>query len=245
MARCGPCDPVDGTTSIRFLEMDRVAVVTLGVLTKVFDDIVDQKWVIADDVVYTLQNAILLLYVLVSVGDVYFTYGCLFVILLNGGFDHPFWRSLFPVTAVLFLTAVASAWSSSESEWLLFRLLLSTAGVMGVLGVAYMEELAFPEEASQRKMVARGVTVLLMVAMLLLPSFLPAFSVVPIKKTLWIMIGYLVTSVGIQALTLWPASAATDPLAALASRMALARSAAAVDRGIRPTGLPAAEAAHA
>lgn len=186
---------------------DTVAVGLLGMLTKIFDDIVDQKWPVSDDVVYTLQNAILLLYVFVSVGDIYFSYSCLFVILLNGGFDHPFWRSLFPVTVVLFLTAVASG----DSEgWLLMRLLLSTIGVIGVLGVAYMEELAFPEEASRRKRMARVVTVLFMVALLcFLPSLpLPTFSVVPIKKTLWIMVGYLVTSVGIQTVQMAGAASA-------------------------------------
>lgn len=167
----------------------------LGILTKVFDDIVDRHQAIEDLTLSTLQSLIIMLYTLVGWNDVYFMYSCLFVIVLNSGFDHPFWNSFLPVTLVLFGVGL-----SERGDWFLPKLLFSTISVIGILSIAYIEELYFPEEYSLRKIISRVMTLIVFIVWLwVIPVLpLPAFFIVPLEKTLYIMSGYMFTSVVLQ-----------------------------------------------
>lgn len=171
--------------------------VLLGILTKVFDDVVDRGLPVEGIALHSLQTVIVLLFTLIAYQDVYFSYACLLVVLINSGFDHPFWNSFLPLTLILFL--VSLPWRGSLFP---IKLVLSTFGVMAILVVAYYEDKYFPEEYSLRKIISRMIATVVFLSGLWiiprLPIALPRFSVVPIEKTIYLMSAYLMTSILFQ-----------------------------------------------
>lgn len=171
--------------------------VLLGVLTKVFDDVVDRGLPVEGIALHSLQTVIVLLFALIAYQDVYFSYACLLVVVINSGFDHPFWNSFLPLTLILFL--VSLPWRGSLFP---VKLILCTLGVLAILVVAYYEDKYFPEEYSLRKIVSRVIASGIFLSGLWiiprLPLPLPRFSVAPIEKTIYIMVAYLSTSIAFQ-----------------------------------------------
>jgi len=206
----------------------------LGILTKVFDDVVDRGLPVEGIALHSLQTVIILLFTLVAYQDVYFSYACLIVVLLNSGFDHPFWNSFLPLTLLLFLLSLP--WRGSLFP---VKLVLSTFGVLAILLVAYYEDKYFPEEYSLRKIASRVVATVVFLSGLWiihhLPFPMPRFSVAPIEKTIYIMSAYLMTSIAFQTYDL-----VTDTAAVEAEAFDPIRGRAMVRR---PEGAAAAEAA--
>ena len=183
--------------------------VLLGVLTKVFDDVVDRGLPVEGVALHSLQTVIVLLFTLIAYQDVYFSYACLLVVLINSGFDHPFWNSFLPLTLILFLMSLP--WRGSLFP---VKLVLCTFGVAAMLVGAYYEDKYFPEEYSLRKIVSRVVAVGIFLSGLWiiprLPIALPRFSVAPIEKTIYIMIAYLITSIVFQSYDLVTVTGAAE-----------------------------------
>jgi hypothetical protein len=174
--------------------------VFFGILAKVYDDVLDQKILSNPKVVHTIQSLIILFLTLIGYQDFYFAYACLFVICLNSGFDHPFWNSFLPVMIVLFLTGAPYG-----GDRIPLKLVLATLAVLTILFFAYLEELYYPEEYSWRKVVSRiiGSGVFLGVGLVLSDiPYMPRFGIEPIKKTCFIMVGYLITSIILQVYAL-------------------------------------------
>lgn len=171
----------------------------LGILTKCFDDVVDLKLPVGDLIQYSLQSVIVLFMTLVSYQDMYFSYACLFVVVLNSGFDHPFWKSFLPLT-ILFCV-INLPW---RGDHFILKLILSTIGVLSILGIAYLEDKYFPEEYSIRKIISRILAICVFLSGLIIIQILPfpRFSHVPIQKTIYLMTGYLLTSILFQCYSL-------------------------------------------
>lgn len=208
----------------------------LGVLTKIVDDVVDRGFQMDGIVLHSLQSVIVLLFTLISYKDVYFSYSCLLVVMINSGFDHPFWNSFLPLTLILFV--ISLPWRGSLFP---VKLLLCTFGVMAVLVGAYYEDKLFPEEYSLRKIASRAVAAtIFLIGLWIIPHLpipLPRFSVAPIEKTLYIMLSYLITSIVLQTYDL---ATETDVGAILGratrGRVEAAEEAEAADEAIAGTG---------
>ena len=136
---------------------------------------------------------------LVSYQDMYFSYACLVVVGLNSGFDHPFWKSFLPLTVLLCVINIP--WRGDQ---FFLKLFLSTIGVLSILSIAYLEDLYFPEEYSIRKIVSRVLAIFIFLSGLVIIQLLPfpRFSHIPIQKTIYIMTGYLLTSIILQIYSL-------------------------------------------
>jgi hypothetical protein len=169
----------------------------LGLLTKVYDDTIDIGFHLPDYVVSTLQTLIVFFFTLTAYGDFYFSFSCLIVSGVNGGFDHPFWKSFFPLCAVL--TVLHLPYAGGR---MLLKMALSLLGLAFILFGAYVEELLFPEEVSKTKIVVRvwmmigfGIGAMLL-SWNILP--LPSYSVVPLYKTSVLLLAHMMVSVAIM-----------------------------------------------
>jgi hypothetical protein len=170
--------------------------VCFGILSKLYDDVVDQKIIQNPFLIHSIQSLIIMFLTLIGYQDYYFTFACLFVIRLNSGFDHPFWNSFLPVMVFLFLTALPYG-----GDRMHLKMLLAICGVLFILFIAYLEEYYFPEEYSWRKVVSRiiGSIVFLMAGLFISEvPYMPQFGVEPVKKACFIMVGYLITSILLQ-----------------------------------------------
>ena len=128
--------------------MDFVNPFIFGIITKVYDDIVDIKLDISTNIIYILQSLIILFFTLTAYNDFYFSFPCVIVSLLNSGFDNPFWKSLIPVTIIVALLNIPYL-----GNRFILKILAATATVLGILVLAIFEDKLFPEEVSIEKIV--------------------------------------------------------------------------------------------
>jgi hypothetical protein len=166
----------------------------LGVLSKVYDDIVDIHLNISEDVVQILKTTIVLFFVLTTMDNFFFAFPCFFVCAMNAGFDNSFWKSLLPVSAIMTIITFPMG-----QRVMLVKLLATLVGVAGVLGLATIEEKLFPEEVSPQKITFRSALVSVFVLGIAIMNAdvlpFPSFSIKPILTTAYVMLGFVMVSV--------------------------------------------------
>jgi hypothetical protein len=169
--------------------------ILLGALIKIYDDMEDMKLVHQPVILSSLQSLIVLLFALTSFQDFYFAFSCFILCLFQIGFDHPFWKSLIPVTAVMFLINIPNSGNNT-----ILKMILCIAAIAVFAVLAMVEEKLFQEEVSLQKIIFRtfllfcfgvGFWLYFMYSDMLPTSLLPLIS-----KTLLILIAYLAVSVG-------------------------------------------------
>jgi len=170
----------------------------LGIITKVYDDIVDLKLNVSQEVIHILQSVIILFFTLIAHNNFFFAFPCVIVCVLNSGFDNPFWKSLLSVSILLMIISYPIG-----TNMMLLKMFLSFCAVLGILLLAWIEDKMFPEEISQEKLVFRSLLffVELFVVLLLTSPFvpLPSFSIQPLLITMMIMLGNVVESISMMS----------------------------------------------
>jgi hypothetical protein len=182
--------------------MDFINPFIFGIVTKIYDDIVDIKLDISTNVIYILQSLIILFFTLTAYNDFYFSFPCVIVSLLNSGFDNPFWKSVIPVTIIITLYNIPYM-----GNRFILKILAATAAVLGILLLATFEDKLFPEEVSIEKIVFRGILMIVfgfgavIINSKVLP--LPTFSIKPISKLAIFMFSNMIVSVSIMTYLLY------------------------------------------
>lgn len=177
------------------LEMSAIYPLILGIVTKVYDDIVDVGFNVPTDVVSILQSLIIFFFTLTTFGDFYFSFACLVVCAVNNGFDNPFWKSFFPICVLLTVINLPHA-----GRWVLLKMFLALFPLAAILLGAYIEELVFPEEVSPLKLISRATLIFgfMFAAWILTLGVLPipSYGVGPLYKTCLFFITHMIVSVG-------------------------------------------------
>ena len=174
----------------------------LGIVTKVYDDIIDIKLNVSQDVIQILQSLIILFFTLTAYGDFYFSFACLLISLLNSGFDNPFWKSLSSVALLLTVINLSNVGNN-----IILKIIASIGAIFSILLIAVFEDRLFPEEVSVEKIFFRfllifgfGIaTIVLQIGILPIPRF----AIEPLSKTTTIMCMNMVVSVSIMSYLLY------------------------------------------
>lgn len=174
----------------------------LGIVTKVYDDIIDIKLDAPENFIAVLQSLIILFFTLTAYNDFYFSFACCVVALLNSGFDNPFWKSLIPVAIILTIINFSVAGNN-----FILKIILALFAIAGILTIAVFEDRLFPEEVSIEKIVFRsllffgfiGATIFLKLKILPLPNF--SFS--SLSKTTTLMASNMLVSVSMMSYLLF------------------------------------------
>jgi len=182
--------------------MDFINPFMLGIVTKIYDDIVDIKLDISTNIVHILQSLIILFFTLTAYNDFYFSFPCVIVSLLNSGFDNPFWKSLIPVIIIVTLLNIPYM-----GNRFILKILAATSAVLGIIVLATFEDKLFPEEVSIEKIVFRGMLMFVfaigavIINSKVLP--LPTFSIKPLFKLASFMFSNMIASVSIMTYLLY------------------------------------------
>ncbi len=165
-----------------------------GVLSKLYDDILDMGLSKDTTVIHLLQSLIIVFLTLTSYRDFYFSFSFLFISMFCVGIDHPFWKSFLPVMILLFIASIPY-----REEVSFKNIGIAVAATITFLISAYMEDIYFPEEYSWKKLVARGlIASCCLLATYFVDIFIPSCGVESTKKVYYIVFGYFITSVFIQ-----------------------------------------------
>ncbi len=174
--------------------MSNLCPLLLGILIKVYDDIVDMKLSDNPTMIHTIQSCIITLITMVGYQDFYISLSYFIIGLFCTGMDHPFWRSGQYVLFVLFL--IATPFSDHVT---INGIGLTIAVLLSFMYGQYVEHLHFPEEYSWEKLLSRIMFVILLFFVLwfIYPYFHDG-SIIRIEKALYFLIGYNLTSIIIQ-----------------------------------------------
>lgn len=168
--------------------------ISFGVLSKLYDDVLDMGLSRDPMVVHLLQSLIIVFLALTAYRDFYFSFSFLFISMFCVGIDHPFWKSFLPVMILLFLA------SFPYREEVSFQNIgIAIGATVTFLVSAYTEDVYFPEEYSWKKLFARGlIASSCLLATHFVDIFIPSCGVESTKKVYYIVFGYFLTSVFIQ-----------------------------------------------
>ena len=174
--------------------MSAVYPLILGIVTKVYDDIMDAGFEVPANIVSIIQSLIIFFLTLTALGDFYFSFACLVITSMNSGFDNPFWKSFFPICALLVVINLPNA-----GRWMFLKMILALFPLAAILFIAYMEELLFPEEVSPLKIMTRALLIVgfgfaaLILELGILP--IPSYGVIPLWKTSVLLSSHMMVSV--------------------------------------------------
>jgi hypothetical protein len=174
--------------------MSAVYPLILGVVTKVYDDIMDAGFEVPANVVSIIQSLIIFFLTLTALGDFYFSFACLVITSMNSGFDNPFWKSFFPICTLLVVINLPYA-----GRWMFLKMILALFPLAAILFIAYMEELLFPEEVSPLKIAIRALLIVgfafaaLILQLGILP--IPSYGVIPLWKACVLLSSHMMVSV--------------------------------------------------
>jgi hypothetical protein len=174
--------------------MNAVYPLILGVVTKVYDDIMDAGFEVPANVVSIVQSLIIFFLTLTALGDFYFSFACLVISGFNSGFDNPFWKSIFPICALLVVMNLDHA-----GRWVLLKMFVALIPLAAILFGAYIEELLFPEEVSPLKLVSRAIMMVgfacgaFILELGILP--IPSYGVIPLWKASVLLFSHMIISV--------------------------------------------------
>lgn len=174
----------------------------LGIVTKVYDDIIDINLNVPKLILQILQSLIVVFIVLTAYNDFYLSFAFSIVSLLNSGFDNPFWKSLIPLSIALTIINFSSA-----GNYVILKIIAATAAIFGILIIAIFEDKLFPEEVSIEKLFFRFLLIFgfgigtLILNSKILP--IPKFAVSSLSKTTIIMGSNMIVSVAILTYLLY------------------------------------------
>jgi len=175
----------------------------LGIVTKVYDDIVDIYLNVSNNVIETLKSLIILFFTFTAQNDFFFSFPCMIVCMLNSGFDNPFWKSLLPVSVIITLYSL----STTGCNHMLLKIIGTIIALGCILIIASFEEKLFPEEVSIEKIFFRILLIIIFLGVSIMLHFkilpLHTFSVQPLLKTTLIMLSNMCVSVGIMTYMLY------------------------------------------
>lgn len=183
--------------------MDIINPLILGVITKVYDDIVDINLNVSNNVIEALKSLIILFFTFTAQNDFFFSFPCMIVCMLNPGFDNSFWKSFLPVATIITIYNLLAYTKSN----LILKIIAALAALAVILIIASFEEKLFPEEVSIEKIFFRilAVCAFLGGSILLHFNMIPIFNfgVRPLLKTALIMLSNMAVSVGIMIYMLY------------------------------------------
>lgn len=163
--------------------MENIFAFLVGVSGKVIDEIDDQQLKINEPFTQALKSLNICLLTLASRNDFLFALSTLILALCGAGVDTYYWKS-FIVVGIVLSTIYFSAVQISAAYWLLFIFMVGI--------ITHVEEAAFPEEYSIKKLISRVSALIVCGAIFLLPGiFIPNY----IRKLILIAIGGLVVSI--------------------------------------------------
>jgi hypothetical protein len=166
----------------------------LGVVTKVYDDIMDAGFQVPANVVAIVQSLIIFFFTLTALGDFYFSFACLVISGCNSGFDNPFWKSIFPICALLLIINFDHA-----GRLALLKMFVALFVLAAILFGAYIEELLFPEEVSPLKLISRAFMMIgfafaaFILELGILP--IPSYGIIPLWKASVLLFSHMIISV--------------------------------------------------
>jgi peptidoglycan/LPS O-acetylase OafA/YrhL len=147
----------------------------MGIIIKLYDDIEDFKINVSPVFMESIKSLMIAITVLTIQTDFYLAFPCFVFSLLNSGFDTPFWKSLIPVSGLLSVITFPYA-----EDGLFYNILLTLLVVGGIAMGAMVEDKMFSEEVSIEKWTSRGLILLGLGAMLVVPYMdwfmIPEFS---------------------------------------------------------------------
>jgi hypothetical protein len=174
----------------------------LGIVTKVYDDIIDIKLNVSDLIIQILQSLIILFIILTAYNDFYLSFCFSIVAFLNSGFDNPFWKSLIPLSILLTILNFPKS-----GNHIILKIIATMGAIFGVLLLATFEDKLFPEEVSIEKIFFRFLLIFgfgiatLILNLRILP--IPNFAIPPLTKTTIIMGSNMIVSVVIMTYLLY------------------------------------------
>ena len=186
--------------------MDIINPIILGIVTKVYDDIIDINLNVSNNLVEALKSLIILFFTFTAQNDFFFSFPCTIVSLLNSGFDNPFWKSFLPISIIITLYNLFGLVGCSIKNFIL-KIIATLATLVGILLLASFEEKLFPEEVSIEKIFFRILLIIIFLGVSIMLHFkilpLHTFSVQPLLKTTLIMLSNMCVSVGIMTYMLY------------------------------------------
>jgi|LauGreDrversion4_2_1035121.scaffolds.fasta_scaffold142079_3 hypothetical protein len=166
----------------------------LGIFIKLYDDIVDMKLLDDPTVIHTLQSCIITFITMIGYQDFYISFTYFIIGIFCTGMDHPFWKSGQYVLFGLFLITIPFADHAT-----LYGIGVTLSVLLSFMYGQYVEHLHFPEEYSWKKWASRVIFVFILFASLWIMGYFPLDeSMLRIKKGLYFLLGYNLTSIIVQ-----------------------------------------------
>jgi hypothetical protein len=127
--------------------MDTLFPFLVGATGKIYDDIEDQKLQINPIISESLKSINILFFTLTAKNDFMFSLSTFLLALIGAGIDNNFWKSFIVITFILLFISYSSF---TSTNWRFFILI-----VILILLFTHIEERAFPEEYSVKKLISR------------------------------------------------------------------------------------------
>jgi hypothetical protein len=177
--------------------MNIIYPVILGALIKILDDIIDTKIISSELIIEIIKGCIILFYTISSINNFYFTLACLFFSIFAVGIDHSFWKSILPITIILFYINL-----EHTGDYVLFKSFIIILFSICMSILTYIEEKLFPEEYSIRKIVCRSVllviSVLSIILLVKLENIIPTFIFRALLPGFAIITSYDIVSISVM-----------------------------------------------
>ena len=179
--------------------MDTLFPLLIGITGKIYDDIEDQHIIINPLITESLKSINLLFYTLTSKSDFMFSLSTLILAAIGAGIDNLFWKSFIFIATVL---SFISFLSFTSTNWRFFLVMITI-----FLIFTHIEERAFPEEYSIKKLISRIFGVIIFAAIYFIPSsyyiqkifgneyYIETGNINYFNKLILVVLGGLITSV--------------------------------------------------
>jgi hypothetical protein len=182
--------------------MNIIYPILLGIIAKLYDDIIDMNMNVSPLVMETLKSVLILFFVLTSLNDFYFSFACFIIAIFNSGFDNPFWKSIIVVCGIVTIINLPYAGHN-----IFLKICLTILVIICILFIAYIEEKKFPEEISSKKIFSRIILVIVFGIIAFAPLMerlpIPYFGKEPLRKAVLILFSNLIVSVIIMSYLLY------------------------------------------
>lgn len=174
--------------------MDIINPLILGIIAKLYDDIIDMNMNVSPIIVEILQSVLILFFTLTSLNDFYFSLACFITAMFNSGFDNPFWKSIIVVCAIITIINLPHIGKNA-----FIKICLTIVVIVCILFIALLEDRKFPEEVSSKKIFFRVLLVIIFGIIAFSPLMdhlpIPYFGKGPIRKAVLILFTNLIVNI--------------------------------------------------